>query len=403
MSAVCGSGEAVEFFKPGLLIDFMRHRRVYMAISFTLVTASIISLFFPGPNYGTDFLGGTEIQVSFQGDVSSSEVRTALQELGYEGADVVEVVERPNEYILRTGEFSAISDEQKEQIRTALTDAVAAVEGVEVRRIRIPDGGDKVRIQLSEDMEPQLLQDALTALDVNVLRVSHFGNPGSHTYEAQLTGVAEELLQGLATSFADRPPNSPERIERVGPRAGAQLRDAAIKSLLYAIMFIMVYVAFRFDLRFAPGGVIAMAHDAIITVGVFILLQKEFNLTIVAALLTIVGYSINDTIVVYDRIRENIGRYRDKSLYEVINLSTSQMLSRTIVTSGTTLLSVSAFFVWGTAVIRDISFALFIGILIGTYSSIYVAAPLTEWMDRRFFSRVKARAKRARARQRKKA
>ncbi|MCB9593593.1 MAG: protein translocase subunit SecF [Sandaracinaceae bacterium] len=393
----------MEFFKPGLVIDFMRHRRIYMTVSTVLVVASIVALFYPGPNYGTDFLGGTEIQVSFQGDVSSSELRTALNELGYEGADVVEVVERENEYIIRTGEFSAITEAQKQQIEAAINTAVGGVEGVEVRRIRIPEGGDKVRIQLSADIDPSVLVGAFDGLDVNVLGVTQFGNPGSHTYEAQLIGVAEELLEGLAERFEGRAPNAPERIERVGPRAGAQLRDAAVKSLLYAIAFIMVYVAFRFDMRFAPGGVIAMAHDAIITVGVFILLQKEFNLTIIAALLTIVGYSINDTIVVYDRIRENIGRYRDKSLYEVINLSTSQMLSRTIVTSGTTLLSVSAFFIWGTSVIRDISFALFIGILIGTYSSIYVAAPLTEWMDRRFFSRVKARAKRARARQRKEA
>jgi len=393
----------MEFFKPGLLIDFMRHRRIYMAVSFTLVAASIVAVFFPGPNFGTDFIGGTEIQVGFQGTVTSAQLREALGDMGYESVDVVEVVERDNEFIIRTGAYSALTDAQEAQIRAAIEEAVSGVEGVEVTRVRIPEGGDKVRIQLSGDMDPQALHAALEPLDVNVLRVTHFGNPGSHTYEAQLTGVAEEMLAGLRERFVDTPPNSPERIEAVGPRAGAQLRDAAIKSLLYAIMFIMVYVAFRFDLRFAPGGVVAMAHDAIITVGVFVLLQKEFNLTIIAALLTIVGYSINDTIVVYDRIRENLGRYRDKSLYEVINLSTSQMLSRTIVTSGTTLLSVSAFFIWGTDVIRDISFALFIGILIGTYSSIYVAAPLTEWMDRRFFSRVKARAKRARARQRKKA
>ncbi|HHH26937.1 MAG TPA: protein translocase subunit SecF, partial [Polyangiaceae bacterium] len=254
----------MEFFKPGLVIDFMRHRRVYMGISFTLVALSIISLVYPGPNYGTDFLGGTEIQVSFQGDVSSTELRGALAEMGYGSADVVEVVERDNEYIIRTGEFSAISEEQKTQIREAITAAVAGVDGVEISRVRIPDGGDKVRIQLTGDVEPSLLQDALGTLDVNVLRVTHFGNPGSHTYEAQLTGVAEAMLGGLAEHFAERPPNTPERIERVGPRAGAQLRDAAVKSLLYAIMFIMVYVAFRFDLRFAPGGVIAMAHDAII-------------------------------------------------------------------------------------------------------------------------------------------
>lgn len=393
----------MEFFKPGLLIDFMRHRRIYMTVSFTLVLASIIAVFYPGPNYGTDFVGGTEIQVGFEGAVSSSELRAALNELGYEGADVVAVVERENEYIIRTREFSAISEEQKDLIRTGVETALAAIEGVDVHRVRIPEGGDKVRIELSGSVETSVLQAALETSGVRVLRVNQFGNASSNIYEAQLAGVAEELMTGLRDQLGERGPRTPERIERVGPRAGAQLRDAAIKSLLYAIAFIMIYVAFRFDLRFAPGGVVAMTHDAIITVGIFILLQKEFNLTIIAALLTIVGYSINDTIVVYDRIRENLGRYRDKSLYDVINISTSQMLSRTIMTSGTTLLSVSAFFIWGTSVIRDISFALFIGILIGTYSSIYVAAPLTEWMDRRFFSKAKARATRARAQQRKKA
>ncbi len=401
----------MEFFKPGLIVDFMRHRRIYMTVSFVLVAASIISIFVPGPNYGTDFLGGTEIQLTFEAPVESGALRQTLTDLGYAGADVVPVVERENSYIIRTGDFSAISEEQETQIRAAITDAIADVDGVDVSRIRLPTGSDKVRVQLTGGIDPSVLRTALEGIDIAVVDVAQFGNAEANTYEVRLAGVADELINGLRAAFPEAVPEtradgerwSPDRIERVGPRAGAQLRDAAIKSLLYAIAFIMVYVAFRFDLRFAPGGVIAMAHDAIITVGVFILLQKEFNLTIIAALLTIVGYSINDTIVVYDRIRENMGRYRDKSLYEVINISTSQMLSRTIVTSGTTLLSVSAFFIWGTPVIRDISFALFIGILIGTYSSIYVAAPLTEWMDRRFFSRAKAAGRKARARQRKKA
>jgi len=132
---------------------------------------------------------------------------------------------------------------------------------------------------------------------------------------------------------------------------------------------------------------VALLHDVLITLGIYVLVQKEVNLTTVAALLTILGYSINDTIVVYDRIRENMGRLRDKSLSELINISTSQMLSRTIVTSGTTLLSVMAFFIWGTPVIQDISFALFCGILLGTFSSIFIAAPITEWMDTRFFNK----------------
>lgn len=395
----------MEFFKPGLLIDFMRHRRIYMGVSMTLVALSIGSIFFPGPNYGTDFLGGTEIQVGFDGaEVTSGQLRGALADMGYAGADVIKVVERDNEYILRTRAFSAISEEQRGSIETAIQGAVDGLEGgPSVRSIRVPEGGDKVRVELTGEIETSVIEQAIATQDIEVVRVSAVGAAGSHTYEAQLAGVAEELLNGLGERLGGATPRTPERIERVGPRAGAQLRDAAIKSLLYAIAFIMLYVAFRFDLRFAPGGVVAMLHDAIITVGVFILLQKEFNLTIIAALLTIVGYSINDTIVVYDRIRENLGRYRDKSLYDVINISTSQMLSRTIVTSGTTLLSVSAFFIWGTSVIRDISFALFIGILIGTYSSIYVAAPFTEWMDRRFFSKAKARGAKARKKQRKQA
>ncbi len=220
---------------------------------------------------------------------------------------------------------------------------------------------------------------------------SSFGQPQDHRYEAYLVGVGDEVVRRLQQTLGARGPEAPLRVEWVGPKAGQQLAEAAVKSLLYAIAFIMVYVAFRFDLRFAPGGIIAILHDMTITVGIFVLVHKEVNLTTVAALLTIAGYSINDTIVVYDRIRENMGRLRDKSLYDLINISTSQMLSRTILTSGTTLLSVSAFFLWGTNVIRDMSFALFVGIIIGTYSSIYIAAPLTEWMDNRFFSRGRAR------------
>src|SRR5690606_37871372 len=144
-------------------------------------------------------------------------------------------------------------------------------EGVDVRndRIRIPEGGDTVRVELTADIEPAVLEQALEEAGVDVLRVSAVGAAGSHVYEAQLIGVADELLQGLDERLGDNAPLTPERIERVGPRAGARLRDAAIKSLLYAIMFIMIYVAFRFDLRFAPGAVVALTHDALITVGIF--------------------------------------------------------------------------------------------------------------------------------------
>ncbi len=165
----------------------------------------------------------------------------------------------------------------------------------------------------------------------------------------------------------------------------------------------MAYVAFRFDLRFAPGGVVALAHDALVTVGILTLLQKELNLTTVAAILTIIGYSVNDTVVVYDRVRENLGKLRGATFGKLINVSLSEMLSRTILTSGTTIISLVAFFVWGTGALKDFAFSLIIGLILGTYSSIYVALPLTDRLDKLFFAKVAPKKSKAPVRGRKKA
>ncbi len=180
-------------------------------------------------------------------------------------------------------------------------------------------------------------------------------------------------------------PETALRVEWIGPKAGAQLRDAAIKSIAIACFFIMAYIAFRFDMRFAPGGIVAFVHDVGIAMGAMVIARKEITLSTVAAMLTIVGYSITDTVVVYDRIRENLGKHRNLSFAAVINLSVSEMLGRTLITSGVTSLALVAFLVWGTGALKDFAFALLVGIVVGTYSSIYVAAPITEWADRRFF------------------
>jgi preprotein translocase subunit SecF len=350
------------------------------------VVASIVGVVYPGPNYGTDFVGGTEIHVRFRGAVRPDELRSELERLGYERADVVSVVDRRNTYIIRVRDFSAIDRTERRRVRQAVTRFLP--ENVRLERLRVPRGGDSVQLDLSGEINADAMRAALEAARISVLRVVRIGQAQDHTYEVQLEGVAEEMMEGLAEHLGDRGPDEPERIDRVGPRAGAQLRDAAIKSLLYAIAFIMVYVAFRFDLRFAPGGVLALAHDALVTLGVYVVLQKEITLGTIAAVLTVVGFSINDTIVVYDRIRENMQRLRDASLAQLINISTSQTLGRTVITSGVALVSISGFFIWGTPLIRDITFALTVGFIAGSYSSIYVAAPLTEWMDRRFFRKV---------------
>ncbi len=374
----------MEFIKSDTLIDFMRYRKVVISISAFLVLASLVLIVYPGPNYGIDFKGGTEIQVAFKGAISSQALRKTIEGLGYKRPDVVRVEERANEYMIRIQEVSALSDQERKTMRQRFAKSLA---DTKIKSFRVSPGGDKIFFQLSKAQDTVQLQHWLTQAGAQVRALTTFGKNSDYRYEAQLMGVADQLLQQLGQKLGNRGPETPRRIEWVGPKAGKQLRNAAIQALLYAIAFVMVYVAFRFDLRFAPGGVIAMFHDAIITLGIYVLVRKPINLTTIAALLTIIGYSINDTIVVYDRIRENMGKMRGKSLYELINLSTSQMFSRTVVTSGTTLLSVLAFFIWGTSVIKDIAFALMIGILVGTYSSIYIAAPTTEWMDKRFFKR----------------
>jgi len=374
----------MEFFKPGIYVDFMKYRGPVISVLGVLATLSLISLFYPGPNYGIDFAGGTEIQLVFSGDVTSSDVREALEESGYARPDVIRVEDKHNEYIIRVGEVSSLPEEQVDEIREAAT---AALGPDVLREMKVSPGGDKITLRVSGVIHEQQLQEALEAGGAHVRSINALSGSRNPRYEVHLVGVADEMLRQLQERFGEKAPESALRVEWVGPKAGQQLRDAAIQSLLYAIAFIMLYVAFRFDLRFAPGGVIAMLHDALITLGIYVLLQKEVNLTTVAALLTIMGYSINDTIVVFDRIRENMVRTRDKSLRELINISTSQTLSRTIITSLTTVLSVSAFFFLGTGVVQDIAFALGIGIMIGTMSSIFIAAPITEVIDRRFFSR----------------
>ena len=193
--------------------------------------------------------------------------------------------------------------------------------------------------------------------------------------EGQADTVSDDVFAILAERFGQGS-ISLELVEMVGPQVGADMRRKGILSILYAMVGILIYVTMRFQFRFALGAIAALVHDIMITVGVFSLFDKEFTLPVIAALLTIIGYSLNDTIVVYDRIRENIRRTPKEKLAVVVNNSINQTLSRTILTSGTTLIVVACLFVLGGEVIHDFSFALMVGVLVGTYSSIYIASPI---------------------------
>ncbi|MGC4093178.1 MAG: protein translocase subunit SecF [Polyangiaceae bacterium] len=392
------------------IYDFMKVRAYFIALSIFLTIGSLFLMLdkVPGisPKFGTDFKGGTEIEVAFKDAVDSHEVRTAVERAGFSTPDVVKVEsgKQKNHFIIRVQEVSTLSTETQADVERALcltpglpeSECPAANRATEVK---FSPGGDKVTARFRDTPDLGWVRDRMKAVKGLQLRPGDNNpfvqNARDHKVEVQLMSKGDQLVNGLKTALGAKAPDQPLRSEWIGPRAGAQLRDSAIKSIAISIVFIMMYVAFRFDLRFAPGGVLALVHDALGMVGILILLGEEINLTTVASALTIVGYSVNDTVVIYDRVRENLGKLRGASFRHLINVSTSEMLGRTLLTNATVQISVLAFFVWGTGTLKEFALSLTIGMLLGTYSSIYVALPLTEWLDRVLFQRMGQSGKRA--------
>ena len=236
-------------------------------------------------------------------------------------------------------------------------------------------GGTLVEIGYSQPVELQPIRDALAQNQFNDAIVQHFGTARDVMIRLPSQAVANsevsnQVLQALANT------GNPEmrRIEFVGPQVGEELRDDGGLAIVYALIGILIYVAFRFEYRFALGSVVALIHDVILTIGFFSVTQAAFDLTVLAAVLAVIGYSLNDTIVVFDRIRENFRKLRKEESIDVVNTSINQTLARTLMTSITTLLVLSALFFVGGEVIHSFALALIVGVLVGTYSSIYVAS-----------------------------
>jgi preprotein translocase subunit SecF len=405
----------MELFKPGRQFDFMAMRWFWVPLSIFLVVASTALTFYPGPNYGTDFRGGTEVEVAFTHDVDAPKIRAAVEASGFSTPDVVQVRDaaNPNHFLIRVQDVTVVDDAVKEKLRAALcltedskapvSNPVACPPNARATEVKVSLGGDKIATRYDSDPDLNKIKEQLRSVPGMNLRESptnpQVTNPRDHRVEIQLQSKGDQLMDGLRTKLgASVVPEQALRVEWVGPKAGKQLRDSARNSVAIAIVFIMLYLAFRFDLRFAPGVVVACVHDAMVVIGVFILLHKEVTLLTITAVLTIVGYSMNDTVVIYDRIRENLSKHRQKSFSQIINLSVSETLSRTILTSGATMLSQLAFFWYGTGVIKDFALAMVVGIIAGTYSSIYVAAPLTEWIDKKIAQSQRAQGKIAKKR-----
>lgn len=206
------------------------------------------------------------------------------------------------------------------------------------------------------------------------------GATDKETNENQNKAVAG-LREAITTQLAANQPDI-RRVDSVGPQVGAELKRNGLLAVFYCLLVILIYVALRFDYSFAPGAVVCLAHDAIITLAIFVLTGREVNVPILAAILTLIGFSLNDTIVVFDRIRETGGHYQEKGLKYIINKSINDMLGRTLITSGTTFTSAFALYIFSGGTVGDIAFAMCIGIFFGTYSSVYVAAPLIMFVEK---------------------
>lgn len=260
-------------------------------------------------------------------------------------------------------------------------------------------GGSLVQIKFEQTTTASAIKKALAGLGLGGMSVQQFGDDANEflvraqATSGELKGLGHQVGEALDASYGAGKAEV-RRVEMVGPQVGKDLREKGFKAVLFAMVAILIYITLRFEFRFAVGAVLALVHDVLITLGAFSVFGKEIDLPIIAAFLAIIGYSLNDTIIVYDRIRENMGRYHKETFPVIVNRSINETLSRTILTSGTTLLVVAALFIFGGGVIHNFAFALLIGVLVGTYSSIFVASPLLIfWQDYKEAKKAKAPAK----------
>lgn len=290
----------MEFFKQNTAINFMAQRKWAAGLSIALFIVSIVMVIVHGLNWGLDFTGGTQVQVSYTEAADLTDIRARLEKAGFHDATVIS--------------FGTSKD---------------------VLISLVPK--DKSIAAMDQKAQEETVQQVLAAL------------PGAK--------------KELATY--------------VGPQVGGEMATKGFIAILLSLLGTMVYIALRFDMRFAIGSTVALIHDPVLILGIFSLLQVEFNLISLAAVLTVIGYSLNDTIVIFDRVRENFRKFRKADALEVMNLSINQTLSRTIMTSVLALTVVLALFFLGGSLLYGFSLALIVGIVVGTYSSIYVAGSLT--------------------------
>lgn len=394
-------------------IDFMKYRRAFVVVSLALLAISVLAVFVHGKlNMGIDFAGGSQLTLRFQEHPEIDELRGVLAGAGFDDALIQRFGEETvNEVMIKT----PLAEEAEEPAPEATGDETEAEDSEERRQAQVLAALDA---RYNAGVTFDLNRSGAEALTVELVKLDPEGvvAEGGETAEDYYATVADAVVkardedgiftswdevaaaEGVSATLLDALKENASlggfsllAAESVGPQIGGELRTKGILAVVLSLIGMLLYMWFRFELRFGVGALVAVFHDVLVVLGLYALMDFEFNLTTIAAFLTLVGYSVNDTVVIFDRVRENMRRSRREPLGETLNKSINQTLSRTILTSGTTLLAVGALLALGGDVLRGFSFVLSVGVIVGTYSSVYVASPFAMLWEHLFGSAAKSR------------
>lgn len=357
-------------------IDWLGKRKVFYIVSTVLFLLGLINILTRGLQFGIDFKGGSEIVLQFEKPIDIGNMRSEADKLGL-GTIELKTFGSDNTILIRT-ELQAIPPELYPRVIQTIQDEIDKVlPGIERQ---IVDSAQKsVTFNFQNPDTTNLIIEKLNEAGFQTAKVSE---EPTNTQMIVGIGIADWVKENLKEKFSDNPFQVLKE-DQVGPKVGAELKRDAVLAIFLSLIVILIYLAFRFKFIFALGAVLALFHDVLITLGLYASLygvipglNLEIDLAIVAAFLTLVGYSINDTVIVFDRVRENLKIHKTMPLFDVLNMSINRTMSRTILTGGTTLIAVLVILIFGGEVLRAFAFTLAFGIIIGTYSSIFVASAL---------------------------
>jgi len=387
---------------PGTRFQFVAKFKTWIWLSVALTVATVVVLFANKSirgeymNWTIDFSGGTEVVFAFKDkagqftEVDAGKVRTAFADAGEGDLDIGEIRYSDGSgsvsgMLVKTPRFSGLKPEIAQQVASAFQQKLAD-RGV----LRATWSGDRLFVR---SKKPISAADAAPVFSASGLELkpaaSTTAKPDEGTGEysqvfaiwgldRQYQQILDKALPGIDAMVV--------QTSGVGAKAGDKLRDDAVRSLLYALVLIMLYLAFRFDIRYAPGAAFAVIHDAVMVIGVYAATWTEVSLTTVAALLTVMGYSVNETVISFDRIRENEARLKDKSIERIIDISINERLTRTVMTASTVFATTLIMNIFGTGLVKNFAFAMNIGVVVATYSSIFLAAPVFLWISKKWYS-----------------